>query len=101
MASLLLRFGPTVALVVALACAGWWLRDVVAERDQLKNAVAVRDAQLREAARIRMIDREYRAEVEAERQEWEQLRRELRDMEGGNEPLGDYLGALAKRLWPE
>ncbi|MEM9579041.1 MAG: hypothetical protein AAF891_00020 [Pseudomonadota bacterium] len=98
---------PTALLVGAIGYGLWWVVDLradnillAADKVDLETKLALRDAQLLQAAKIRMIDGEYRALVEAERQEWEQLRRELQNMEGSDEPLDDYFGAVAERLWP-
>lgn len=91
-------------LCACLAAGVLWLRaDLVeanAERETLRRAVAVAEAERALAAEARDVAQAHWKRVEREAAEWRGIENDLHGMEGRDAPLSDHLRGVAGRLWP-
>jgi hypothetical protein len=94
----------TACLVAVLAVWVLWLRaegaGLRAERDELRRAVSVAEAERALATEARDVAKAHYERVQRDAKAWRGLEVELHNMEGRDAPLSDHLRAASGRLWP-
>ncbi|WP_243612919.1 hypothetical protein [Shimia aestuarii] len=101
-----MRWIPSLLVAGAAGLAIWWLVSVVQERAELRADLTIEKREriaaqtaLKDAEEAARVHRAWLRRLEDERAEYEALRRDLINMEGGDEALSDYLRGAGERLW--